>query len=119
MCIGRLNKQICHELPPSNLILTSKKLTVFVDYSAGNFIVRGKLFILLRNFSKDVSPCSRIKRMWSMYVHHIIGFSSKALIICSSDSSTNKMEYGGANYVSVAVPHACLKFFVKFKNVIF
>ena len=111
MCIGRLNKQIRHELPPTNLIFISKKLIVSFEYSAVNFIVGWKLFNLLRNFSRDSSPCSQIKKMSSMYLQHIIGFFSGALRIFSSKSTINKMAYGGANFVPIAVPRTCLKVF--------
>ena len=48
--------------PPTNLILSSKKLIVSFEYSAVNFIVGWKVFNLLRNFSRDYAPCSQIKK---------------------------------------------------------
>ena len=111
MYISRLSKQICHELSPSyQSYLTTKKLIVSIEYSAVNFIVEWKLFNLLRNFSRDFS-CSQIKKMSSMYLHHIIGFPSKALRIFSSKSAINKITYGGANFVPISIPCTCLKFF--------
>ena len=44
------------------------------------------------------------KKMSSMYLHHIIGFSSKASRIFSSKSAINKIAYGEANFVPIAVP---------------
>ena len=46
-----------------------------------------------------------------MYLHHIIGFSSKALIIFSSKSVINKIAYRDANFVPIAVPRTYLKVF--------
>ena len=111
MCIGRLNRQIYHELPlPTNLILTSKKLIVSFEYSAVNFIVGWKLLNLLRNFSIDSSPCSQIKKMLSMYLHDIIGFSLNALRMFPSKSVMN-IAYGCLNFVTIVVPCTCLNLF--------
>ena len=49
--------------------------------------------------------------MLSIYLHHIIGFSSKALRIFSSKPAINKISYGGANFVPIFVPVTCLKVF--------
>ena len=51
------------------------------------------------------------KKLMSMYLHHIIGFSSKALRIFTSKSDINKITYGGENCVVIAVPRVCLKVF--------
>ena len=109
--IGRLNKQICHELSPYQYYIYIKKLIVSFEYSVVNFIVGWKLFNLLKNFSRDSSPCSQIKKMLSVYLRHIISFSSEALRIFSSKSAINKLAYGGANLLPIAVPRTCLKVF--------
>ena len=55
-----------------------------------------------------------------MYLHRIIGFSSKAFRIFSSKSAINKIAYEGANFVPIAVPRTCLKvIFIEFENVVF
>ena len=58
--VGLTNKSAMSS-PSTNLTLTSKKLIVFFEYSAVNFIVGGKVFNLLRNFCRDSSPCSQMK----------------------------------------------------------
>ena len=45
-----------------------------------------------------------------MYLHHIIGFSK--LVI-------NKIAYGGANFIPIAVPRKCLKFFLTNSKMLF
>ena len=113
---GKLNKQICHELPPANLIFTSKKLIVSFKCSAVNFIVGLKLFNLLRNFSRDSSPYSQ---MPSIYVNYIIGFPSKTLGIFSFKSAITKIAYGGANFVPIVVLRTCLKVFLSNSKMLF
>ena len=54
-----------------------------------------------------------------MYLHHIIGFSSKALRIFSSKSAINKIAYRGANFVPIAVPRTCLKVFSSNSKMLF
>ena len=106
-------------LPSTNLTLISKKLIVSFEYSAVNFIVGWKVFNLLRNLCRDSSPCSQIKKMSSTYLHHIIGFSSKAFRIFFSKSAINKIAYEGANFVPIAVPRTCLEVFWSNSKVVF
>ena len=49
-----------------------------------------------------------------MYFHHIIGFSSKALGIFYCKSAINKIAYGGANFLPIAVPRI-KSFLIEFK----
>ena len=51
------------------------------------------------------------KKMLYVYLHSIIGFSSKTLRIFSSNSLKNKLPYTGANVVSIAVSYSFLKVF--------
>ena len=60
--VGLTNKFVMSS-PSTNLTLTSKKLIVFFEYSAVNFIVGGKVFNLLINFCRDSSPCSQMKNI--------------------------------------------------------
>ena len=53
----------------------------------------------------------RNKKMLSVYPQNIIGFSSKALRIFSSNSLKNKLAYTGANFVSIAFSYNFLKVF--------
>ena len=50
-----------------------------------------------------------------MYLHHKYGLYSDSFIISSSSSAINKMLYGGASLVPIAVPRFCLSVF--FPNV--
>ena len=52
-------------------------------------------------------------------MYRIIGFFSKALRIFSSKSAINKIAYGAANFVPIAIPRTCKSFFIEFKNVVF
>ena len=65
------------------------------------------------------SPCSNKKNMSSMYLHHKYSLYSDSFIISSSSSAINKMLYGGANFVPIAVPRFCLSVFFPNVNMLF
>ena len=52
--------------------------------------------------------------MLSIYLHHIIGFSSKASRIFPSKSAIYKIAYGGANFVPIAVQEILRGFHLRF-----
>ena len=65
----------------------------------------------IENFFQRFFSMFRNKKMLSVYPQNIIGFSSKALRIFSSNSLKNKLAYTGANFVSIAVSYNFLKVF--------
>ena len=99
--------------------MTSKKLIEIFDHSAVNFMVGCALLILSINDFDLFSPYSHQKNMSSMYLHHKYGLYSDSFIISSSSSAINKMLYGGANFVPIAVPRFCLSVFFPNVNMLF
>ena len=83
---------------------TSKKLIEVFDHSSVTFMVGCTLSILSMNDVNLSSPCSHKKNMLSVYHHHKYGLYSDSYIIPSSCSAINKMLYGGASLVPIAVP---------------
>ena len=63
------------------------------------------------NFLSFSSPCSKRKKMSSIYLHHKYGSSSILLKISSSNAAINNILYGGANFVPIAVHRFCFKVF--------
>ena len=57
--------------------------------------------------------------MSPMYFHHKYGLYSDSFIISTSSFAINKMLYGGANFVSIAVPGFCLSIFFPNVNMLF
>ena len=49
--------------------------------------------------------------MPSTYLHHRYGFGYISIKLSCSNSAINSILYGGANFVPIAVPHFCFKFF--------
>ena len=84
--------------------MASKKLIEVFHHSAVKFMVGCTLLILSINDFNLFSPCSHRKNMSSMYLHYKDGLYSDTFIISSSSSAINKMLYGGANVVPIAVP---------------
>ena len=74
------------------------------DHSAVNFMIGCALLILSINDFNLFSPCFHKKNMSSICLHHKYGLYSDYFIISSSSSVINKILYGGANLVSMAVP---------------
>ena len=99
--------------------MTSRKLMEVFDHSVVNFMVGCALLILSINDLNLFSPCSHQKNMSSMYLLHKYGLHSDSFIITSSSSAINKMVYGGANFVPIAVPRFCLSVFFPNVNMLF
>ena len=57
--------------------------------------------------------------MSSIYLNHIIGFSSKGLRIFSSESDINKITYRGANFFPIVVLRTSFKVFSSNSNNLF
>ena len=57
--------------------------------------------------------------MSSIYFHHKYGLYSDSIIISSLSSAINKLLYGGANLVPIAVPRFCLDVFFPNVNILF
>ena len=57
--------------------------------------------------------------MSSMYIHRRYSLYSDSFIISSSNSAINKMLYGGASLVPMAVPRFCLSAFFPNVNILF
>ena len=93
--------------------MTSKKLIEIFDHSAVNFMVRYTLLIWTIN---DFNLIFHKKNILSMYLHHKYGLYSDSLMITSSSFATNKMLYGGASLVPIAVPRFCFSTF--FQNIL-
>ena len=60
-----------------------------------------------------------IKKYVVNYLHHKYGLNSNSFIIYSSSSAINKMLYGGANLVPIAVPSFGLSVFFSNVNMLF
>ena len=118
MTVGLTNKSV--SITPSiRDTVTSKKLIEVFDHSAVNFMVGCALLILSINDFNLFSPCSHKKNKSSMYLHHKYRLYSDSFIISSSSSAINKMLYGGANFVPIAVPSFCLSVFFPNVNMLF
>ena len=61
---------------------------------------------LIQMFYKVSSPCSQRKKISSMYLHHTYEVSSISLNLFASNSVINKILYGGANFVLIALPRS-------------
>ena len=94
-----------------SLTLTSKMFISPLDHSAVNLIVGWKALSVSINYFKESSPCSQIKNISSICLHHMRGFSSISCKIISSRSPMNRMAYGGANVVPFAIPLYCFNVF--------
>ena len=94
-----------------SLTLTSKKFISSFDHSAVNLIVGWEALSVSINYFKESSPCSQMKNISSIYLHHLRGCSSVSFKILSTRSAINIIAYGGANLVPIAVPLNCFKVF--------
>ena len=94
-----------------SLTLISKRLLSYLDHSAVNLIVGWKALSVSINYFKESTPCSQIKNMSSICLHHMRGFSSISCKIISSRSRMNRIAYGGANVVLIAIPLYCFNVF--------
>ena len=103
--------------PSIRVTVTSKKLIKVFHHSAVNFLVGWPLLILSINYLQNYlfSPCSHEKNMPSSYLHHKYGLCSDSFIISCSRSVINKMLYGCADLVPIAVP--CFNSSLFFPNV--
>ena len=94
-----------------SLTLTSQKCISSFDHSAINLIVRWEPLSVSINCFKESSPCTQMKNISSIYLHQMRCCSSISCNILSSRSTINRMAYGEANLVHIAVPLNCFKVF--------
>ena len=112
--ICRLDTWIYFNLTVIRKTITSKKFIDLCDHSAVNFIIGWIERFSLRVFTKFLnfsSPCSQIKEVSSIYLHHKYGLLSTILGIFFSSYAINKILQGEANFVAIAVPLFCFKVF--------
>ena len=102
--------------PSFHINFTSRKLTKPLDQSGINVNIGWIRFIFSKNNFQDSSPCSHIWNMPSIYFHQMWGLSSTSDSKSFSKPATNRMEYRGANLVTIEVPRFCSKSYLRTGN---